>query len=153
MELTDSNTARLRFLPFIGIMPMIMVVCYTVETIFPFNLIPLLFASFVFFKLYVVNRIWLFYKLKRLYFNNFHFYTSETSQPFTIQDIESVSDIKKSKVTAVRLKDGTVYYFIFNSKESKELLLKTTRQWHCRGAKVKLNFIFFAKINPEILGR
>lgn len=124
MELTDSNTVQLRFLPFIGIMPMIMMICYTVETIFPFNLIPIPFALFAFFKLYVVNKVWLFYKLKRLFFDNPNFYTSANSQPFTIHDIESVSDIKKSKVTAVRLKDGTVYYFIFNSRESKELVFK-----------------------------
>jgi len=126
MELTDSNTVRLKFFPFIGILPAILVIYYAVETIFPFNLIPLPFALFVLFKLYVVKKIWLFYKLERLYFDNFNFYTSEISQPFTIQDIESVKSIGKSEVNMVNLKDGRVYYFIFNSEESRQLLSKAT---------------------------
>jgi len=124
MKLTHSNTQLYRLYPVALVFFIIPLLFFLFLSSYPLNLISFIFYFFFYFYSLVIKKVWLYYKLEDLFYKKPLFFTSKISEPFAVQDIETIKDFKKGKITKISLKDRRIIYVSFSSDEFRQLLIQ-----------------------------
>lgn len=125
MKLTNQNTQFIKLLPIGVCFTCLVQICIGFLAGYPFSLVVIFFVLIFLLYVFLVKKLGLYYKLDDLSYENDVFFTSKLSKPFTVKDIDIIKNLKSGEITKVILKDGRVYYFIFNSEESRTFLCKS----------------------------